>query len=217
VLLPDGGVVRYAATLRDWSARPSGGWTGPPKALVAGGRAAHPTRRPSDISPPLRIRARGDCSSRRRRAALGRRHRRLPVPSCSSWRPAACLALASRGWGLRPQRGRRPAVWGSARPGCGPSGPRSTLTLGDGLSARPDPWANPKTVRLSFGNLQANAIAIAEALRIVPATGPSRRSPLDFSFGLSILNSHLAAGAATGLTAAAPASAEFCGARTRCG
>jgi acyl-CoA synthetase (AMP-forming)/AMP-acid ligase II len=67
----------------------------------------------------------------------------------------------------------------------------------------------PKTVRLSYANLGANAIAIAEALRIRPGQRALASLPLDFSFGLSVLNSHLAAGAATGLTSAAPSSAEF--------
>jgi long-chain acyl-CoA synthetase len=67
----------------------------------------------------------------------------------------------------------------------------------------------PKTVRLSFGNLRANAVAIGEALSIRPADRALTSLPLDFSYGLSILNSHLAAGAATGLTCAAPSSEEF--------
>ncbi len=67
----------------------------------------------------------------------------------------------------------------------------------------------PKTVRLSFGNLRSNAVAIAEALRIRPSDRALASLPLDFSFGLSILNSHLAAGAATGLTSAAPSSGEL--------
>jgi long-chain acyl-CoA synthetase len=67
----------------------------------------------------------------------------------------------------------------------------------------------PKTVRLSYASLRANAVAIAEALRIRPGHRALASLPLDFSFGLSVLNSHLAAGAATGLTSAAPSSAEF--------
>jgi long-chain acyl-CoA synthetase len=67
----------------------------------------------------------------------------------------------------------------------------------------------PKTVRLSFGNLRANAVAIAEALSIRSTDRALASLPLDFSFGLSILNSHLAAGAATGLTSAAPSSEEL--------
>ena len=67
----------------------------------------------------------------------------------------------------------------------------------------------PKTVRLSFANLRTNALAIAEALQIRPGDRALASLPLDFSFGLSILNSHLAAGATTALTSAAPSSAEF--------
>jgi long-chain acyl-CoA synthetase len=67
----------------------------------------------------------------------------------------------------------------------------------------------PKTVRLSFANLRANATAIAQALRIRPAARAMTSLPMDFSFGLSIVNSHLAAGASIALTTAPPSSAEF--------
>jgi long-chain acyl-CoA synthetase len=67
----------------------------------------------------------------------------------------------------------------------------------------------PKTVRLSYANLRANATAIADALRIRAGARAMTSLPMDFSFGLSIVNSHLAAGASVALTTAAPSSAEF--------
>jgi acyl-CoA synthetase (AMP-forming)/AMP-acid ligase II len=92
---------------------------------------------------------------------------------------------------------------------------------GDGvwrLQAKPRPWSAPphpdlalllstsgstgsaKFVRLSGGNLQANASAIASYLRIGPSDRAVTTLPMFYSFGLSVLNSHLAAGASVVLT-----------------
>jgi len=54
---------------------------------------------------------------------------------------------------------------------------------------------SPKVVRLSRANLDANAAAIACALGIGPAERAITSLPLSHSYGLSVLNSHLAAGA----------------------
>jgi acyl-coenzyme A synthetase/AMP-(fatty) acid ligase len=54
---------------------------------------------------------------------------------------------------------------------------------------------SPKLVRLSRRNLSSNAAAIAEALRITPADRAVTSLPLHYCFGLSVLHSHLAAGA----------------------
>jgi long-chain acyl-CoA synthetase len=108
--------------------------------------------------------------------------------------------------------------WGYCRPAA--AGPvwLQAAGAGPGTTIHPDlamlirtsgSLGVPKTVRLSYANLGANAVAIAEALRIRPGQRAVTSLPLDFSFGLSVLNSHLAAGAATGLTSAAPSSAEF--------
>ncbi len=59
---------------------------------------------------------------------------------------------------------------------------------------------SPRMVRLSRSAVEANARSIREALAI----GPTERSllslPLSYSYGLSVLNSHLAAGASVLLT-----------------
>lgn len=52
-----------------------------------------------------------------------------------------------------------------------------------------------KLVRLSNAALVANALAITEALRITPDELAPTSLPLHYSYGLSVLNSHLAAGA----------------------
>ena len=59
---------------------------------------------------------------------------------------------------------------------------------------------NPKFVRLSLNNLTANALSIAEALRIEPHHRAAANLPLHYSYGLSVINSHLASGASVVLT-----------------
>lgn len=54
---------------------------------------------------------------------------------------------------------------------------------------------SPKLVRLSSANLQANAAAIAGYLALTPAERAPTTLPLSYSYGLSVVNSHLAAGA----------------------
>lgn len=54
---------------------------------------------------------------------------------------------------------------------------------------------SPKLVRQSLRNLQANAEAIAAYLRITPADRPITSLPLHYTYGFSILSSHLHAGA----------------------
>ena len=59
---------------------------------------------------------------------------------------------------------------------------------------------SPKLVRLSHGNLQANAEAIAGALDIRPTDRAATTLPLHYCYGLSVLNSHLQQGASLVLT-----------------
>ncbi|GGO74313.1 AMP-binding protein [Nonomuraea cavernae] len=59
---------------------------------------------------------------------------------------------------------------------------------------------NPKLVRLSRAAVLANARAIADALAIGPGDVAPTSLPLHYSYGLSVLNSHLAAGATVVLT-----------------
>lgn len=53
-----------------------------------------------------------------------------------------------------------------------------------------------KLVRLSHENVMSNADAIADALRITPSDVAVTTLPLHYSYGLSVLNSHLRRGAA---------------------
>lgn len=54
---------------------------------------------------------------------------------------------------------------------------------------------SPKLVRLSAENIDANARSIGQYLEIGPDTRAITTLPLHYSYGLSVLNSHLAAGA----------------------
>lgn len=59
---------------------------------------------------------------------------------------------------------------------------------------------SPKLVRLSLANLQANAASIASYLNLTPKERPITSLPMSYSYGLSVVNSHLYAGAALTLT-----------------
>lgn len=59
---------------------------------------------------------------------------------------------------------------------------------------------SPKLVRISYENLEANASSIAEYLSIDENERPITTLPMNYSFGLSIINSHLLKGATILLT-----------------
>ena len=60
---------------------------------------------------------------------------------------------------------------------------------------------SPKFVRLSHANLSANAEAIAQYLALTPEDRPVTTLPPAYSYGLSVLHSHLLAGSTIVLTA----------------
>ena len=60
---------------------------------------------------------------------------------------------------------------------------------------------SPKFVRVSYANLKANAASIAEYLGIQSLDRPITTLPMSYSYGLSIINSHLIQGATILLTA----------------
>ena len=59
---------------------------------------------------------------------------------------------------------------------------------------------SPKLVRLSYDNLRSNASAITEYLRLDPHDRAATTLPLQYCYGLSVVNSHLFAGASILLT-----------------
>ena len=68
---------------------------------------------------------------------------------------------------------------------------------------------SPKLVRLSKENLKSNALSIAEYLHITTDERPVTSLPMHYSFGLSIINSHLLKGATLLLTPASYVEREF--------
>jgi acyl-CoA synthetase (AMP-forming)/AMP-acid ligase II len=59
---------------------------------------------------------------------------------------------------------------------------------------------SPKLVRLSADSIQANAAAIAEYLQLRPSDTAATTLPLSYCYGMSVVNSHLLAGASLALT-----------------
>ncbi len=54
---------------------------------------------------------------------------------------------------------------------------------------------SPKLVKLSYSNIQSNAESIAEYLNITSDERPITSLPMSYSFGISVINSHLLKGA----------------------
>ena len=59
---------------------------------------------------------------------------------------------------------------------------------------------SPKLVRLSADSIQANAAAIAQYLQLRPSDTAATTLPLSYCYGMSVVNSHLLAGASLALT-----------------
>jgi acyl-CoA synthetase (AMP-forming)/AMP-acid ligase II len=100
------------------------------------------------------------------------------------FRPAALAGFAHAADGAARTRGDTPA-------------PHPDLGV---LLATSGSTGNPKLVRLSRAAVLANALAIGDALAIGPGDIAPTSLPLYYSYGLSVLNSHLAAGATIVLT-----------------
>ncbi|MBB5777133.1 AMP-binding protein [Nonomuraea jabiensis] len=102
------------------------------------------------------------------------------------FRPAALLGFTHAADGSPPPRREAPE-------------PHPDLAV---LLATSGSTGNPKLVRLSRQAVLANATAIATALAIAPDEIAPTSLPLHYSYGLSVLNSHLVAGATVMLTEA---------------
>lgn len=77
------------------------------------------------------------------------------------------------------------------------------------LSSTSGSTGSPKLVRLSAENVRSNAAAIAEYLRLSPADRAATTLPLQYCYGLSVVNSHLLTGASLLLTERSVADEEF--------
>ncbi len=124
---------------------------------------------------------------------------RSSAPTCPrSWpgtrRPPTTRAVA-RAWREHDVAG---LVWWQAGggPEVAPVHPELALCLSTSGST-----GSPKFVRLSATNVLSNAQAIRQALRIGADEVALAHLPLHYSYGLSVLHSHLAAGSTVVLTA----------------
>ena len=86
-------------------------------------------------------------------------------------------------------------VWNRRQAGVQPLSPELALLLSTSGST-----GAPKLVRLSRANLQSNAEAICQYLHLDPRERPVTSLPFPYSYGLSVINSHLLAGATILLT-----------------
>ena len=68
---------------------------------------------------------------------------------------------------------------------------------------------SPKFVRQSYGNIRANTDSIVQYLNLTPAEKPITTLPMNYTYGLSIINSHLDVGATILLTDKGVAQKEF--------
>lgn len=68
---------------------------------------------------------------------------------------------------------------------------------------------SPKLVRLSYDNIQSNAASIAQYLELTAVDRPVSSLPMHYTFGLSVINSHVLCGAAECLTTATVFDAAF--------
>ena len=59
---------------------------------------------------------------------------------------------------------------------------------------------SPKLVRQSYANIKANTASIVEYLKLDPTERPITTLPMNYTYGLSIINSHLSVGATILLT-----------------
>jgi hypothetical protein len=90
-----------------------------------------------------------------------------------------------------------PGGWDLERTGRTPVALHPDLAL---LMSTSGSTGSPKLVRLSQRNLTANALAIAEYLRLGPDDRGVTSLPLHYCYGLSVLHAHLAVGAGVVLT-----------------
>ena len=85
------------------------------------------------------------------------------------------------------------------------------LEVGSGMNAQPHSdlaqlfttsgsTGSPKLVRVSYRNIASNAASIAEYLKIRESDRPVTSLPMHYSYGLSVINSHLLTGATLLLT-----------------
>ena len=101
-----------------------------------------------------------------------------------------------------------------AEGGAYPVAPHPNLAL---LLATSGSTGDSKFVRLSLENLEANARSISQYLGLGPGEVAAQSLPMHYSYGLSVLNSHLASGGALALIGHSFMRPEFWGVAGECG
>ena len=95
-------------------------------------------------------------------------------------------------------------VWASTADPDGDLHPDLALVLSTSGST-----GNPKAVRLSYRNIETNSRAIATSIGVVDTDRAVTALPLHFGYGLSVVSSHLIAGASVLVCAERPTSRAF--------
>ena len=113
---------------------------------------------------------------------------------CARYRPERVVAAAPPSADY--QAGVHPGLW-SRRSAAPEAPPHDDLAL---LLSTSGSTGSPKLVRLTRKSVEANAASIAAALHIAATDVPVAHLPMHYSYGLSVLNSHLLCGAAILLT-----------------
>lgn len=153
-------------------------------------------------------------------AALRAGHCVLPVEFATpavlddlvgTYRPEIVLDAGTDGWTPSGYRGRPLSVGaGSLNMAFRAEGTAGTVHPETGLLLRTSgSLGRSKAVRLTYANVAANALSIATALALGATDRAPITLPLEYSFGLSVLHSHLAAGASVVLGPHSPTSAKF--------
>lgn len=133
------------------------------------------------------------------------RQRHVPLLLDADMPEASLQALCER---YQPQwiAGRPGAPRLQARPGAGDARLHPDLAL---LLSTSGSTGSPRLVRLSRRAIQANAQSIVEYLGIQPGDRAITTLPMNYSYGLSVINSHLLAGASLVLNPDSVMSREF--------
>jgi acyl-CoA synthetase (AMP-forming)/AMP-acid ligase II len=96
------------------------------------------------------------------------------------------------------------SLWHRAVPGAVEPHPDLALVLSTSGTT-----GNPKTVRLSYANVAANARGIAASLELTAADRSATALPLHFGYGLSVVASHLIAGGSVAVLPEPPTGRAF--------
>lgn len=177
---------------------PNPAWQGRPALLTASGTVSHEE---------LRV-AVEDLAGRLPDAAQGRRLVHLPLrPDLAGVTAYLATLQAGHVALVTPDDARTATILDRYRPDVTATGdpeqPFETMSSVPRHLLHPDlalllstsgSTGSPKLVRLSHENVQSNAAAIAQALRITEFDRAITSLPLHYCFGLSVLHSHLVAG-----------------------